>query len=47
MNGENYKLRCKKCDEKYAERSYAKYEWYIPCQTNFLKEIQIGPVEIK
>ncbi|EXX65161.1 hypothetical protein RirG_135980 [Rhizophagus irregularis DAOM 197198w] len=37
MNGENYKLRCKKCDEKYAERSYAKYEWYIPYQTNFLK----------
>ncbi|GBC07901.1 hypothetical protein RclHR1_07770001 [Rhizophagus clarus] len=36
--GENYKLRCEKCNEKYVDSSYARCEWCIPCQTNFLKK---------
>ena len=30
--GENYKIQCEKCGEKFIGRSYAKYEWCKPCQ---------------
>ena len=30
--GENYKIQCENCGEKFIGRSYAKYEWCKPCQ---------------
>ena len=38
VKGENFKVRCGKCEEKYVDRLYARYEWCIPCQTDLLKK---------
>jgi ribosomal protein L37AE/L43A len=38
VKGESYKIRCKKCDEKYLDRMHAKYEWCFSCQKNFLEK---------